>query len=104
MGTDVLLIVKMCVQKEYDNEFNAWYDGKHIQKFIKASGCLTAKRFRAIETGDKYMYMAIYEFSDMAAFLKYDNSEAKKDLIADFVKNWSGRAEAKRDIWEQIHS
>jgi hypothetical protein len=49
------------------------------------------------------MYMAVYEFSDMDAFLKYENSEAKKDLVADFRKNYGGKAETKKYVWEQMY-
>jgi heme-degrading monooxygenase HmoA len=103
MSAAVLYIVKSWIPKEYAGEFNAWYHGTHIPQMVEATGCLTARRFRAVETDDKFMYMAVYEFSDMDAFLKYENSEAKKDLVADFRKNYGGKAETKKYVWEQMY-
>jgi heme-degrading monooxygenase HmoA len=103
MNTAVIYIVKSWIPKEYAGEFNAWYDSTHMPQVAKASGCAKARRFRAVQTDDKFMYMAVYEFPDMDAFLKYENSEAKKELVADFRKNYGGKAETKKYVWEQVY-
>jgi hypothetical protein len=98
----VLYIVKSVVSSEYVNQFDEWYHKKHIPEFIKVSGCKTGRRFKTILPEDKYMYMAIYEFSDKETFLKYQSSEGKKVLLKDFSDNFAGKAELKASAWEQI--
>ena len=103
MGSVVLYIVKSWIPKEYADEFNAWYDGTHMPQMAELSGCVKARRFCAVQTDNKFMYMSICEFPDMEAFLKYENSEVKKELVADFIKNYGGKAETKRYVWEQTY-
>ncbi len=103
MGNTFFYIVHSYIPKEFDDAFTAWYDGTHMPEVAKASGCLTARRFRAAQTDDKYLYMVIYEFADMDAFLNYENSEARKALIADFRKNFGGKAETKKSTWELVY-
>lgn len=103
MSNPVLYIVKSWISKEHAKEFNEWYHTIHMPQFMEASKCVKARRFRAIESEDKFMYMAIYEFADQETLLKYQESEAKKELVADFRKNYGGKAETKRSIWEQIY-
>jgi len=104
MGSAVLYIVKSWVPKEYADEFNTWYDHTHLPQVAKASGCEKARRFCAIQNDDKFMYMVVYEFADMDAFLKYENSEAKQELVADFRRTFGGRAETKKYVWEEVRS
>jgi hypothetical protein len=103
MGSTVLYIVESWIPTEYADAFNAWYDGTHMPQVVEGSGCIKARRFRAVETDTKFMYMAVYEFSDREAFLKYESSEVRKELVADFRKNWDGKAETKKYVWEQIY-
>jgi hypothetical protein len=99
----VLYIVKSVVSSEYVNQFDEWYHKKHIPEFIKLSGCKAARRFKTILPEDKFMFMAIYEFPDKESFLKYQNSEAKKYLVKDFMDHFGEKAELKSSAWEQIY-
>lgn len=103
MSGSVLYIVKSWVSKEDADEFNEWYHKTHIPKFVKASGCVNARRYCAIETEDKFMYMAIFEFADQKTLLKYQESEVKNELVAEFVKKYGNRVEIRRSVWEQIY-
>ena len=95
MSNPVLYIVKSWISKEHAKEFNEWYHTTHMPQFVEASKCVKARRFRAIETEDKFMYMAIPEFADHETFLKYQESDAKKELVADIRKNYGDKAETK---------
>ena len=99
----VLYIVKSVISIEDVNSFDEWYHKKHIPEFIKLSGCKTGRRFKTILPEDKFVYMAIYEFTDMDSFLNYQNSEAKQYLIRDFKVNFGEKAELRSSAWEQIY-
>ena len=108
MSKPVLYVVKSIVSSEYAEEFNEWYHKKHMPKVIERSGCKTARRFKAIESEDKFMFMAVYEFADLESYLKYQNSQGKKELLLDFAQNFGDRAaefkrELRRSVWEQIY-
>lgn len=103
MGKPILYIVKSVVSSESNNKFNEWYHNKHIPEIIKRSGCKTARRFKAIQSEDKYIYMAIYEFIDMETFLDYQNSKAKQELVMDFEQNFGDKAQLRTSVWEQIY-
>ncbi len=103
MSSPFLYIVKSWVSKEHAREYNDWYHHTHIPQVVQASGCIKARRFQAVETEDKFLYMAIYEFADEATFLKYQDSQARKELIADSQKTWGTKAETKKSVWKQIY-
>jgi antibiotic biosynthesis monooxygenase (ABM) superfamily enzyme len=103
MNKPVLYIVKSVISSEHVNEFDDWYHRRHIPEVIQRSGCKTARRFKATQAEDKFMYMAIYEFSDMESFLNYQSSKARQELIGDFKKNLGEKAELRTSVWEQVY-
>lgn len=103
MNKSVLYIVKSVVSGENVNEFDEWYHNKHIPEIVACSGCKMARRFKAIQQEDKFVYMAVYEFTDMEVFSKYQNSKARQELIKDFETNFGDRVELSRSVWEQIY-
>lgn len=103
MNKTVLYVVKSAVPAEHAPEFNKWYHEKHIPELLKLSGCEKARRFQAVEGEEKFIYMAVYEFKDKAAFFAYQSSEAKKYLVGDFKKLFGDKAELKSEVWEQIY-
>ena len=102
MAETVLYIVKSVIPGEHVREFNEWYHKKHIPEMIERSGCEKARRFKAVQSEDKFEYMAVYEFSNRQIFETYQQSQAKKELVADLVNRFSDRAEMKMSIWEQV--
>lgn len=36
---------------------------------VELSGCRMERRFKAVESGDKYLYMAVYELDDIKAYV-----------------------------------
>ncbi len=108
MEKSVLYHVKSIVSGKYVDEFSEWYHHKHIPKVVDASGCKIARRFKAVQSEDKYLYLAVYEFEDLEKYQKYNNSKAKQELLLDFQQTFAGRAdefkrELKRSVWEQIY-
>jgi len=103
LSQTVLYLVKSVVASEHADEFNRWYHQKHIPELVNLSGGERGRRFKAVEGEGKYLYMAVYEFKDMASFLKYQASEGKKYLVGDFKKLFGDKAELKGEVWEQIY-
>jgi hypothetical protein len=50
-----LLLVMMDIHPEHEEEFERWYAEEHLPDRANCPGFLTARRFRAIEGGPKYM-------------------------------------------------
>jgi hypothetical protein len=50
-----LLLVMMDIEPEHEEEFERWYAEEHLPDRVNCPGFLTARRFRAIEGGPKYM-------------------------------------------------
>ena len=103
MAKPVLYMVKSVISEEHVEEFDKWYHEKHIPELIERSGCSSARRFKAVEAEDQFIYVAVYEFKNMETFQSYQNSEAKQYLVGDFRDNFGDRAELKTSVWEQIH-
>jgi hypothetical protein len=103
MGKPVLYVVKSVIPAQAAEAFNDWYHNKHIPEILHRSGCRSARRFKALEAEDEYIFMAVYEFGDEAAFLAYQGSEAKKYLVGDFQERFGGQATLRTSVWEQIY-
>jgi hypothetical protein len=68
-----LLVVRMEVDPEIEEEFNRWYDTEHIPMFLKVPGVLSARRavlsdakvseFPITREGPRYI--TIYEYTDV---------------------------------------
>ena len=99
----VLYVVKSSVDRESAEAFNKWYHEKHIPEMLELSGCKSARRFKAIETEDKFIYMAVYEFKDKDTFLKYQGSEEKRRLVEDYRVNFADTSQLKSSSWEQCY-
>jgi antibiotic biosynthesis monooxygenase (ABM) superfamily enzyme len=97
----VFYIVRSTVDPEHAEAFNRWYHEKHIPEMLELSGCISARRFKAIEADDKFIYMAVYEFENKEVFLKYQGSEQKKYLIKDYRENFGDKSELTSSSWEQ---
>ena len=55
-----LMMVKMDVPPESEEEFNNWYNKVHIPGLLSVPGVLSAKRYVAVE-GDGPKYLAVWE-------------------------------------------
>ena len=59
----ILLIVRIDVEPEMEEEFNRWYNEEHIPTLLKVPGVLWGKR--AINTGPGPKYIAVYEHENI---------------------------------------
>jgi len=74
-----------------------------LPELVEMSGCVSARRFQAVQKEDEFVFMAVYEFVDQASFQKYQESEAKKYLVGDFQEKFGQKAKLKTSVWEQIY-
>jgi len=103
MKNKAYYIVKTTVDKSCEKEFNEWYHNVHIPDVVKASGCIQARRLKAIEKDDEYEYLAIYEFDALETFNAYKESAERKALIQDFLDKYERVTKMKSSIWEQVY-
>jgi len=58
-GRAIYLVYTDLVDDKYEEEFNAWYDTRHLPQLTAISGILDAARYVAVKGGPKYL--AVYE-------------------------------------------
>lgn len=49
-----------------EEEWNRWYDTKHVPELLSVPGFVSARRYRAMD--DAHSYLAAYEIVDPAVF------------------------------------
>ena len=94
----VLLIVRIDVAPEMEEEFNRWYDEEHIPNLLGVPGVIWAKR--AVNTGEGLKYIAVYEHEN----IDVRNTEAYKNAAQ---TEWTKRLEPhflkmERDVYELL--
>ena len=80
-----LLLVMMDIDPEHEDDFNHWYDEEHVPERNAISGFLTARRYRAVEGGPKYL--AIYEMDTPEVL----DSEAYRYVSEEGRSEWTER-------------
>jgi hypothetical protein len=58
-GPGGLLLVMMEVDREYEDEFNRWFDEEHLPERLGCPGFLSGRRYRVVD--GEPTYLAIYE-------------------------------------------
>jgi hypothetical protein len=81
-----LLMLWTDVDAEHEAEFNAWYDGEHIQRLLAVPGFLSAGRYVALKGGPKYL--AMYELEDVNVL----RTSAFLDAVRYKPSPWRARA------------
>jgi len=78
-------IVMAKVKPEQEDAFNKWYDEDHMPKALnRFPGVFGGKRYKILEGGDGFNYMALYEFSSYEHVTETVKSDVIKGLIAEF--------------------
>ena len=95
----------MDILPEIENDWNNWYNSKHIPSRLNIPGFLSARRFVAVDGDPKYM--TIYDLADVhvlksEAYLKLRDKEAALpsgsfEAITPTLPNYS------RGLYEQIY-
>ena len=83
-----LLLVMCDIAPEHEAEFNRWYDEEHIPERLSIPGFLSARRFRAIEGGPRYL--ALYELENPDVL----QTEAYKRWLGPDETAWTKRMQA----------
>jgi len=68
-----LHIVRVDIDPSVEEDFNRWYDEKHIPELLACPGWLSAKRYIALDGGPRYV--AVYQ---IAGRWVYDTPEFQK--------------------------
>jgi hypothetical protein len=104
-GHDLLLIFANATDG-HDEEFNAWYDAKHVPDVLAFDGVLSARRFElarpaGAQGAPPHRYLAVYEvdregnavLADMLASMQAGELELSETLDASTlnVSVWSPR-------------
>ena len=94
----VLVIVRIDVAAEKEEEFNRWYDEEHIPNLLGVPGVLWAKR--GINTGEGPKYIAAYEHEHIGI----QHTDAYKKAVQ---TEWSDRlrphfSKVERDVYELL--
>jgi hypothetical protein len=83
-----LLLFTTDIDTAMEEEFHRWYEDEHIPERMAVPGFLTARRFRAIEGGPKYL--AVYDLESPEVLA----SEPYLRLTGDNKSAWTRRMES----------
>jgi len=99
-----LFIVKANVKPEDEDAFNRWYDEDHMPKALnRFPGVISGRRYKIMDGGDGYNYMALYEFESQEKMTETMKSDAIQGLIQEFDAAF-GEVNRKRVLAVEIKS
>ena len=99
-----LFIVKANVKPEQEEAFNRWYDEDHMPKALnRFPGVISGRRYKIMDGGDGYNYMALYEFESKEKMNETMKSDALQNLIQEFDATF-GEVNRKRMLSIEIKS
>jgi len=91
-------IVRAEVDPSIKAEFDTWYRDEHLPDALKAFQAISANRgWSSIDTN---VHLAFYEFTDLNAANAAVNSEAMKELIAEFDRCFPDNVTRTREMVE----
>lgn len=96
-----LLLFTTDIDPAMEPEFHRWYEEEHIAERMAVPGFLTARRFRAIEGGPKFMALYDLESPEVLA------SEPYLSLVGVNKSAWTRRMETmfrngRRNVYVSI--
>jgi hypothetical protein len=92
------LIVRAEVAETDREAFDHWYETEHLPDAHRAFNALNARRgWSAL---DPSHHLAFYEFPDLAAANAIADSNAIKELVAEFDRCWDDRVKRSREVVE----
>ena len=104
MENKALFIVKANVKPEQEDAFNRWYDEDHMPKALnRFPGVISGRRYKIMDGGDGYNYMALYEFESQEKLTETMKSDAIQGLIQEFDAAF-GEVNRKRVLAVEIKS
>lgn len=97
-----LFVVRASIAKEREAAFNTWYDQEHVPQVLRYPGVLSGKRYRRLTSADQFEYMAIYEFESETVLQEFLQSDALKELRAEYDRHFGAVSERVGQGWVQI--
>ena len=92
------LVVRAVVAEADRQDFDHWYRTEHLPDALKAFGAVRA--WRGWSRTDPSAHLAFYQFADVAAVERINDSPAIRGLIAEFDARWGTRVTRTREIIE----
>jgi hypothetical protein len=94
----ILLVVRIDVAPEMEEELNRWYNEEHFPNLLSVPGVLWGKR--AINTGKGPKYIAVYEHENIdvrntEAYRKASETEWTKRMLPQFIR-------LEREVYELL--
>ena len=97
-----LFVVRATIAREREEAFNRWYNEEHLPQVLCYNGAVSGRRYRRIAGDDQYDYMAVYEFASEAVLQTFLESDALKDLRAEYDKHFGAVSERVGSGWTQV--
>jgi Domain of unknown function (DUF4286) len=88
-GPQGLLLFTTDIDPALEDEFNRWYEEEHLPERMAIPGFITARRFRALEGGPKYLALYDLESPDVLQAAPYQH------IIGAGKSQWTKRMESK---------
>jgi antibiotic biosynthesis monooxygenase (ABM) superfamily enzyme len=102
MANKGVFIVMAKVDPKQEAAFNRWYDEDHMPKALnRFPGVICGRRYKVMDGGEGYNYMALYEFASPEKLSETMKSEALQGLIQEFNAAFGG-VERKRLLAQEI--
>lgn len=93
-----ILVVGTEISPEAEEEWNMWYNEKHVPELLEVEGMIRVTRYKIFddkegpyEEGKYPKYLAIYEFENRQAAEAFATSPEIYAGRADWKKNWLPR-------------
>ena len=99
----VLLTVKATIRADREDAFNHWYDTEHCAQLLRFPGAVSARRYKTLTSEDEHDYMAVYEFDGEEAFARFQESQAFKDLLAEYDARFGEVSTRVREAYVQVY-
>ena len=104
MSDKGIFIVMAKVEPGQEDAFNRWYDEDHMPKALnRFPGVISGRRYRILDGGEGYDYMALYEFQSREKLDETMRSDAIKGLIQEYDAAF-GTGNRKRMLGVEIKS
>ena len=85
MAKKGVFIVMAKVPPEKEDAYNRWYDEDHMPKALnRFPGVMSGRRYKIIDGGDGYNYIALYEYESYEKLTETAKSDALKKLIQEY--------------------
>jgi hypothetical protein len=97
-----LFMVRATIAKEREEAFNRWYNHEHLPQVLRYNGAVSGRRYRRLSGDDQYEYMALYEFASEQVLQQFLQSDALKELRAEYDKHFGSVSERVGNGWVQV--